>query len=497
MGLEVTLGHRLGLGPEPELLLFGDIQLAVAVGELLGIDAQLEPVGQVRVDAGLSGQRGHLHREPDDEDRIDDGGKQKGVVQLEDELAGAPLGKEVHLVLLADVPDLVDGVGGVEAATHQLRHPVEELAAGPRRGQVDGSVADLEVQPAGGRGGGGGDQALGQVHAVVDVAERLVGLEGGELRTVAGVDPLVAEVPGDLEDPFIATDHQSLQVELGGDPEAEVDVQRIGVGEEGSGQGTARLRLQHRGVHLDEAVLHQLLAEGGDGPKPDVEDGSTLRVGQQVDLPLAVAGVGGGQAVPFVGERAQRLGQQPQFGDVQRELATSAGDHLALGTHPVTQIEDAQDGGGRLGQGRCLHQQLYRAGDVGQGGEGELAVAADAGQPAGQPHCCTGPGIGIQLVVPGVEVGGQGRPVEADRVRVDPLGGENIALVAALGGECIERRRRRLFVVLVGHVRTGLGGHADGLFSGTCCCLQPRSNGLRCYLRQTHRTERSRKSIST
>jgi hypothetical protein len=45
VGLEVAAGHGLGLAPEPLLLLLGDVELAVAVGELLGVDGQLEPVG--------------------------------------------------------------------------------------------------------------------------------------------------------------------------------------------------------------------------------------------------------------------------------------------------------------------------------------------------------------------------------------------------------------------------------------------------------------------
>ena len=116
------------------------------------------------------------------------------------------------------------------------------------------------------------DEALGEVHPVGDVAERPVGLERGELRAVAGVDALVAEVPGDLEDPLVAADDQALEVELGGDAQAQVDVERVGMGQERPGQRPAGLGLEDRGVHLDEALGHQLPAQGGDGPEPDVED---------------------------------------------------------------------------------------------------------------------------------------------------------------------------------------------------------------------------------
>ena len=140
----------------------------------------------------------------------------------------------------------------------RLLEPVEQLPPRPRRGEVDGPAADGEGQPAGGRPGGLHDQPLGQVHPVGDVAEGPVGLEGGELRAVPGVDALVAEVAGDLEDPLVAPHHQALEVELGGDAQAEVDVEGVGVGHERPGQGAAGLGLEDRGVHLDEVLGHQL-----------------------------------------------------------------------------------------------------------------------------------------------------------------------------------------------------------------------------------------------
>ena len=56
MGLEVTPRHRLGLTAEPLLLLLGDVELAVTVGELLGVDDQFEPVGQRGVVDGVPGE---------------------------------------------------------------------------------------------------------------------------------------------------------------------------------------------------------------------------------------------------------------------------------------------------------------------------------------------------------------------------------------------------------------------------------------------------------
>ena len=192
---------------------------------------------------------------------------------------------------------------------------------------------------------------------------------------MAGVDPFVAEVPGDLEDPLVAPDDEPLQIELRGDAQAEVDVERVGMGEERAGQRPTGLRLQDRRVDLHEPVGGQQGTHGGDGLEPDVEDPAAVRVGQEVDLTLAVAGVRRGQAVPLVGQRAQGLGQQVQFDHVHGQLTPTAGDHLALGTDPVAQVQLAEHRGGRGRQHRGLHQQLNGAGYVLQRGEGELSVA--------------------------------------------------------------------------------------------------------------------------
>ena len=232
-----------------------------------------------------------------------------------------------------------------------------------------GRSPTVKIEATGGRLGRLHDQALGQVHAVVDVAEGPVGLEGGELRAVAGVDSLVAEVAGDLEDPLVASDHQPLQIELGGDAQAEVDVEGVGVGHERPGQCPAGLGLEDRGVHFDEVLGHQLPAEGGDGLEPGIEHRPALGVGQQVDLPLPVAGVGGGQAVPLVGEGAEGLGEEPQLLDVHRQFASTTGDGLTLGPDPVPEIGVGQNRRGPFGERGRLHEELDRTGHILEGGE--------------------------------------------------------------------------------------------------------------------------------
>ena len=83
----------------------------------------------------------------------------------------------------------------------------------------------------------------------------LVPLEHRELGVVLVRDPLVAEVLAELVDLVDAADDEALEVELGGDAQVEVAVERVVVGREGARQGAAVERLQDRRLDLDEAAF--------------------------------------------------------------------------------------------------------------------------------------------------------------------------------------------------------------------------------------------------
>ena len=158
----------------------------------------------------------------------------------------------------------------------------------------------------------GDDEALGELHHVVVVGERLVRLEHRELGVVAGVDAFVAEHATDLEHALEAAHDEPLQVQLGRDAEVEVDVERVVVGDERARGGAAELVPEHGRLDLDEARVGELAAERGDRGEADREDPAGVLVDDEVDVALAEAGVDVGEAVPLVGQRAQRLGQQPE-----------------------------------------------------------------------------------------------------------------------------------------------------------------------------------------
>ena len=97
--------------------------------------------------------------------------------------------------------------------------PAQRLAPPWRREVELALVAD--------RLGHGVHEPLAPLGHVEVVRVGLVPLEHRELGVVRGVDALVAEVLADLVDALQAADDQALEVELGGDPQVEVAVQRV------------------------------------------------------------------------------------------------------------------------------------------------------------------------------------------------------------------------------------------------------------------------------
>ena len=226
------------------------------------------------------------------------------------------------------------------------------------------------------------------------------------------------------------------------------------MGEERSGDGPARLGLEDRCLDLDEVLGLHVAAHSGNGGEADLEHLAAVRVGQKVDFALAVAGVCLGQAVPLVGQWAQRLRQEPQLAGVDGELAAAAGDDFPFGADPVAEVDRIKYRGGLFGEYGHLQQQLDGTGHIGQRGKGELPVAAHRSHPAREADLLAGADIRVQTGVALLQVAGQRRPIEPRRVGVDPLTHEGLALLAAFGHQCIERGRCCIFhglVSLVGH----------------------------------------------
>ena len=277
------------------------------------------------------------------------------------------------------------------------------------------------------------DERLAARGDVVVVGVRLVPLEHRELRVVLERDALVAEVLADLVDALEAADDQALEVELGGDPQVQVAVELVVVGDERARRRAAVERLQDRRLDLDEAGVVEEAAHRGDHLGPRDEHGAALLAREQVDLALPVARLDVGQPVVLVGRRAHRLGEQREAVELERELAAAGAEDGAVGADQVAEVEVEELRHRRLAQHVHARVQLHPPGAVDEVEERGLALPAARGQAPGDARAHVGLLAVGQVGVRRLDGGDRLHAREGVRERVDPGGAELVELAPPVG----------------------------------------------------------------
>ncbi len=425
---------------EAAALLVGVVQLAEAVGDLDPAGERLEALDQRPPRSGGTWRRARAR--PGSRGRRSAGPaparrrlREQAVDQLAPALRRVGLGAHRRGQRLAGRV-LGDVDAGALADRLAQGHPLPGRArsrssTSPRCtfGRAQHPLGDL------------GDHRLDLVRGVLVVGAGLVPLEHRELGVVLVGDALVAEVLAQLVDAVDAADDQPLQVELGGDPQVEVAVERVVVGDERPRQGAAVERLQDRGLDLDEAALVEPAAHLADGAGAQGEEAAALLVGDQVELALAVAGLDVLEAVELVGRRAQALGEQAPAVDRQRELAAAPGrQRRPLDADDVAEVEVDQQLVGLLAEQVLAGVQLDLAAAVAEVEEAGLAVAAAGDDPARDPV----PRLGLDPRPPGPR--GQRAPRRCPRARRTRAGtARSPPLAAAPASPAGRGERRRAF----------------------------------------------------
>ncbi|RMS44312.1 hypothetical protein ALP65_04607 [Pseudomonas aeruginosa] len=273
--------------------------------------------------------------------------------------------------LLGDGPRLLDvvEVGGGDLRV-VLEDRIEHRQAHERLAEVEDLVAVGHVGGTEYRLSQFAEQFLGQVHVVFVVGVGLVELEHGELGVVPGRDAFVTEVAVDLEDLLETADHQALEVQLRGDAQEHGHVQRVVMGLERLGRGAAGDGLQHRGLHFEETALAEETADVGDDLGTHAEGVAGFLVDHQVDVALAVALLGVGQAMVLVRQRTQRLGQQAHAGHVDVQVALARAGQHAFGADDVAQVPGLDLGQGFFRQGLAVDVDLQALAAVLEDDEG-------------------------------------------------------------------------------------------------------------------------------
>jgi hypothetical protein len=287
-----------------------------------------------------------------------------------------------------------------------------------------------------------GEQLFREIHHLLVVGVGPVELQHGELGVVASRDPLVPKVPVDLVDPRDAAHQEPLQEQLGGDPQVEVEVERVVVSGERLRRRPAGDAVHHRRLDLQEAPGVQKAADAADEGGPHLEHLARLGVGGEIEIALAVAGLDVGQAVPLLGQRAERLGKESEVVDGERQLPQPGADERTGGAQEVAQVQVVEDELGVFGELVRADEELQLLAPVVEIGEDDLPLGADALHPAGDPERDLRrlQLLGGLLPIAGTHPTGLRVPVEAMGVGLDPPLGELLALGAPVFDLIVELR---------------------------------------------------------
>ena len=197
------------------------------------------------------------------------------------------------------------------------------------------------------------EQLLDGLHHPVVVLVGDVQLENREFRVVRPVHALVAEVPGEFKDAVETAHDEALQIELIGDPQVEGNVQCIVVRDKRAGRCTTGNGLQHRGVHLEPALLGEGVPHGLDHPAAGLEGALDFGIDHEVDIPHPVAELRIGEGVVHLavfigldrGQRADGLAQHSEFLDQHTRLTGLGGERGPLHADDVAAVEELLEDG--------------------------------------------------------------------------------------------------------------------------------------------------------
>ncbi len=206
---------------------------------------------------------------------------------------------------------------------------------------------------------------------------------------------------------------------------------------------------------------------------PFDEQVARVLVGEQVQLAVAIARARVGQAVVLVGRRAQRLGQQRELYDTQRELPALGDVDAPCHPHDVSDVQAQDAVVGVLPERVHPHDRLDLAGKISNVEKRGLAVASPGDDTPGDLVGQVGVCARVQLagVVRGEHVGDARAAVpQADRrVGVDPFRAQPLQLGAAfvefdaLVGRCVDGlhgQSRLCLLILGGHAEDDTGAQA-------------------------------------
>ena len=119
--------------------------------------------------------------------------------------------------------------------------------------------------------------------------------------------PFVSVAAADLVHALEPTHDEALEVELGRDSHVEAHVERVVVGDEGARGGSSDEGVHRRRLDLEKIARVEDLAGCAHDVASRAKDIDDRRIGDEVDITLAVPELDVGQSVPLLGQGPQRL----------------------------------------------------------------------------------------------------------------------------------------------------------------------------------------------
>ena len=232
------------------------------------------------------------------------------------------------------------------------------------------------------------DEGLGEFHHAGEIGVGLVDLDHGEFWVVGGVDAFVAEVAIDFEDAFDAADEEAFEVEFGADAHEEVEVEGVVVRDEGAGGGAAGDGLHHGSFDFNEVAVGEEGADGGDDLRAEEEGVHRFGVGEEIDVTLAIAEFGIGEAVEFVRRGQEGLGEEAEGARPDGDFAGFGVADLAFEPGDVGEFEEFGFGPGGaaavgVDEGAFGEADLEVAGAVADFDEDEFSGVAEEDDASG------------------------------------------------------------------------------------------------------------------
>ena len=201
----------------------------------------------------------------------------------------------------------------------------------------------------------------------------------------------VAEVLAELVDPLEAAHDEPLEVELGGDAEVEVAIERVVVRDERARRRAAVERLQHGRFDLEKARVVEASANACHHAGARDEALARRRVRHQIEVALAVSDLDVLQAMVAIRKRQAAGRELDPLGHLDAQLASTraagdAGDADQIANrHGAHLLEDV------LTEPLEVGEELHPAGHVLEVDEGHAALTT-AGEhaPSDAPLARTG-----------------------------------------------------------------------------------------------------------